>query len=251
MDRYNDDGYFFKTTAELCKSLSPPENSKYWDAMDKCKPCTLVSGCGFCRSTMKCMLGDKLGPLVPGGEGTENGFANGGDGGAVSLFGGGSKGQTPGDHGGSVGIEGGFAKKGRGGDLTMISGYSEGTNSGSVTLATANAGFKGTSSFLALSTGSSTKGDSGEITMTTGDAIEGHGGYMMLQVGKGTRYGGGDVTRGVDYDDNWQVIENFKRQRFDSNTEFGHGRIFRVIYVYFWSCNGCGFWWNDFHYWDI
>lgn len=56
------DAYLFTTQEEDCAALSAPANSKYWDAMGKCNACASVSGCGFCRSTMTCTLGDGAGP---------------------------------------------------------------------------------------------------------------------------------------------------------------------------------------------
>jgi len=51
------------STSTNCSALSPPENVKYWDAMDHCYACAGDPSCGFCQSTMTCAAGDANGPL--------------------------------------------------------------------------------------------------------------------------------------------------------------------------------------------
>lgn len=57
--------HFKLTQPEECEALSPPPNSKYWDAMGQCNVCSSTPGCGFCRSTMTCAYGEEKGPDGP------------------------------------------------------------------------------------------------------------------------------------------------------------------------------------------
>lgn len=43
-----------------CSSLSPPANLKYWETMTYCPACATMWDCGFCRSTMECVPGNKF-----------------------------------------------------------------------------------------------------------------------------------------------------------------------------------------------
>jgi hypothetical protein len=46
-----------------CSSLSPIENSGYWQAMESCYACAIEESCGYCHSTMRCEEGNSFGPL--------------------------------------------------------------------------------------------------------------------------------------------------------------------------------------------
>lgn len=51
------------STTTNCSALSPPENAKFWDAMDHCYACAAEPTCGFCQSTLTCAPGDANGPF--------------------------------------------------------------------------------------------------------------------------------------------------------------------------------------------
>ncbi|KAF4319608.1 hypothetical protein BBO99_00005954 [Phytophthora kernoviae] len=51
-----------ESTTVNCSALSPPVNTKFWDAMDRCYDCAAEPSCGFCRSTMTCVAGNVQGP---------------------------------------------------------------------------------------------------------------------------------------------------------------------------------------------
>ena len=47
----------------VCQNFSALENEDYWPAMSRCAPCTENPGCGFCQSTLQCLLGSNVGPV--------------------------------------------------------------------------------------------------------------------------------------------------------------------------------------------
>lgn len=98
--------------------------------------------------------------------------------------------------GGDVKISGGksMSAKGTGGSIAIKSGESDKRSSGSVFIASANAGTSGgVSGALSFSTGSSTDGDSGSILMKTGDSVaNGKAGNVEILVGSGVDGRGGD-----------------------------------------------------------
>ncbi|RLN45160.1 hypothetical protein BBJ29_003325 [Phytophthora kernoviae] len=51
-----------ESTTVNCSALSPPVNTKFWEAMDRCYDCAAEPSCGFCRSTMTCVAGNVQGP---------------------------------------------------------------------------------------------------------------------------------------------------------------------------------------------
>ncbi|KAG7388534.1 hypothetical protein PHYBOEH_007808 [Phytophthora boehmeriae] len=54
-----DDG---ESTTVNCSALSPPANTKFWEAMDRCYGCAAEPSCGFCSSTLTCVAGNLQGP---------------------------------------------------------------------------------------------------------------------------------------------------------------------------------------------
>ena len=60
--------------AKNCSQYSSAENDSYWDAVGKCSVCNTDDECGFCLSTLECLLGTSEGPLneIPCPEWTYN-----------------------------------------------------------------------------------------------------------------------------------------------------------------------------------
>ena len=80
------------------------------------------------------------------------------------------------------------------GYVSITSGYSLKSSSGNIALKTANAGEKGVSGGIALSTGTSSTGASGAILLGTGTGTGDHGGDIIVVVGTGDTNDGGEVT---------------------------------------------------------
>ena len=78
------------------------------------------------------------------------------------LHGGAARGYGRPDHGGIAQIVGGSAYTGTSGSLLFQSGVSELASSGSIVIATSDAGKEGVSGALSLNTGISSAGDSGK-----------------------------------------------------------------------------------------
>lgn len=55
-----DDG---DASAVNCSALSPPPDTPFWQAMDRCYDCAAEPSCGFCRSTLTCVAGNLQGPF--------------------------------------------------------------------------------------------------------------------------------------------------------------------------------------------
>jgi hypothetical protein len=75
----------------------------------------------------------------------------------------------------------------------MVSGYSQQISSGKFSLRSPNAGFRGVSGGISLSTGTSSFDNSGMIGLGSGDSTNGHAGDVRLYVGAGDTGAGGDV----------------------------------------------------------
>lgn len=67
-----------------------------------------------------------------------------------------------------------------GASIDFKTGRSDHTTSGSFRVQTADAGSRGNSGEISLSTGKAEIGDSGSVTVETGPAIDGHGGELSL-----------------------------------------------------------------------
>lgn len=120
---------------------------------------------------------------------------NGGDGGAVKLFGGEAKGQSKNrDPGGMIHAEGGIAAQSTGGKIEIYSGQGTASSSGDIDIQTASSGTLGVSGSINLQTGPATYGNSGSASMITGFSKGGIGGNISLSVGGGYKGNGGNVS---------------------------------------------------------
>eukprot|EP00232_Nephroselmis_pyriformis_P028735 CAMPEP_0182854040 /NCGR_PEP_ID=MMETSP0034_2-20130328/1020_1 /TAXON_ID=156128 /ORGANISM="Nephroselmis pyriformis, Strain CCMP717" /LENGTH=3798 /DNA_ID=CAMNT_0024984833 /DNA_START=206 /DNA_END=11599 /DNA_ORIENTATION=+ len=137
---------------------------------------------------------------IRGGNGTSVDATNGGDGGNIFGTAGTAFGMnTVTDLGGAIAWRAGNASAAYGGNVTLVSGYSTQTSSGSINIATPDAGTTGVSGGIFTFTGASTEGHSGEYYVGTGGATGGPGGNISFVVGTGTKSttsagsNGGDV----------------------------------------------------------
>lgn len=108
--------------------------------------------------------------VITAGEGSSTYTYDGGDGGVVQIFGGAGQGGMDEDDGGNVEVSGGYARVARGGSFLVRTGFGETSSSGIIDIATANAGQKGVSGDIDLSTGTSSLGNTGYINIETGEA---------------------------------------------------------------------------------
>jgi hypothetical protein len=76
----------------------------------------------------------------------------------------------------------------------LETGYSLLSSSGSISLATANAGSTGVSGNVVLSTGTSSFGNLGCMLLETGQTTAGHAGTIDFSVGEGDSGEGGHIT---------------------------------------------------------
>eukprot|EP00957_Ditylum_brightwellii_P049973 3788167-Ditylum_brightwellii.AAC.1 len=92
--------------------------------------------------------------VIGTGEGPSKYMYDGGNGGQVSIYGGAPQGPNwENDHGGNVRISGHYANKAKGDSLNLNSGFGQGLSSGSIIIATSDAGSCGTNGGIDFSTG--------------------------------------------------------------------------------------------------
>jgi hypothetical protein len=118
---------------------------------------------------------------------------DGGNGGAVQIFGGKALGGHHFDDGGNIEMWGGHARGGEGGSIVLKTGYGFTTSSGRVSISTVNSGQAGVSGGINIFTGTTSLGNSGHFSVHTGQAHRGKGGTISMHVGEGDSSVGGDV----------------------------------------------------------
>lgn len=133
--------------------------------------------------------------VLVAGDGLSTDDYNGGIGGDIQLIAGKSSGRsTSKSHGGHVVIHGGEATTGVGGSINIYSGIGKTTSSGILALSTADAGYRGDTGDVLLTTGKAGEGDAGNVKVSGGDSLDGSGGHVELSAGETSVGYGGRLT---------------------------------------------------------